>query len=186
MPQTPLSSSTTLLSASEYLKRVDPRTIADLVSQDGDAVGRQEDGSIDLNVLAADAVLAAALVDASGDVEAAAMKGARYTPADLAAIVATQSAARGRLWRMVARLTTGLLYEQRPEGKTRPPAYVERALEQLQELRDGVMIFGTVETADAQTMEATTETSRDVEARNGITFQSRRFFGLRSNRIGPE
>lgn len=174
MAQTPLTSSTTYLSATQFLLRVDRRTVADLCSDTGTAV--------DADALAADANLAAALLDASGEVEAAAMKGARYTPSDLAALT---GAAQARLFRLITRIALGLLYERRPD-KGKPPESYQLALDQLQELRDGVMVFGTVETADAQTMEATTETTQDVEARNGITFISRRFFGRRSNRMDSE
>ena len=182
--QTPLSSTTSYLPVAEFLKRYDVRTIADLVSDTGAAV--------DVTTLSSNANLAAALLDASGDLEAAAMHGAMYTPADLAAIAAaTQvvnnvtvdrtTASQGRLFRIVARLALGYLYERRP-ALGDPPATVGEALKELEQLRSGEMIFGTVETAAAMIQHHEVERPDQVEARNGTTYQAARFFGRRTNR----
>lgn len=173
MAYTPLTSSTTYLGVSEFLKRADARTVGDLVSDDGTRVASSS--------LSGNANLAAALLDASGEVEAAAMKGARYTPADLAALT---GAGQARLYRLVTRLTLVYLYERRPDGREKPSGLLDDVTRQLQELRDGVMIFGTTETADAQVMEATTETAQDVVNRDGTVFQAGRYFGRRGNRFG--
>lgn len=171
MAQTPLTNSSTLLTAAEFLKRIDKRTVADLVSDTGEAV--------DVSTLSADANLNAALLDATGEVEASGMKGGRYRPEDLAALT---GAARARLHRMVARLTLVYLYERRPDKG--PPAELLKVVdEQLDLLRQGEAVFGTDETHDASTMDHEVETSHDVEARNGTTFQAARFFGRRSNRV---
>ena len=174
MAQTPLTNSTSYLSAAQMLLRVDPRTVGDLCSRDGVRVSASG--------LLSDTVLAAALLDASGEIEAAAMKGARYAPEDLVAIAATTGASQGKMFRMIARLALVLLYEQRPDHKEKPTATFQAVQEQLRALEDGISVFGTLETADAQVMEATTETAADVENRRGTTYHARRYFGLRANR----
>lgn len=171
MAQTPLSSATTLCSVAEFLKRCDRRTVCDLVSD--------AETPVDAASLATDANLAAALLDATGDVEAAAMKGGRYSPADLAALT---GAALGRLLRLVSRLAMVYLYERRPDKGPLPEVY-KVVQEQLELLRQGEMIFGTQESFDASREDDTVETSQDVEARNGTTYQASRFFGRRSNRV---
>lgn len=170
MAQTPSTNSATLLSAAEFLKRCDLRTVADLCSDTDEPVAEAS--------LAADPNLAAALLDATGEVEAAAMRGGRYTPADLAALT---GATQARMRRMIARITMGLLYERRPD-KGEPAASYKLALEQLELLRQGEMIFGTVEAADAQIQDHEVENAATVEARNGTSFIARRYFGRRSNR----
>jgi hypothetical protein len=179
--QTPLTSTIPYMSVAEFAKRVDIRTIADLIGDQGARIGLQDDGTIDVATVAANANLAAILLDASGEVEAAGMKGARYTPSDLMLIATTTGAAQGRLFRIVTRLAVGMLYERRPD-KGPPPAAYDQALEQLQQLRDGVMIFGTLETSGAQVMEAKKETRDDVDARNLSSVQASRYFGRRGNR----
>lgn len=171
MAQTPLTSSATLLSAAQFLLRVDPRTVGDLCSRDGTRVTASG--------LLSDTVLAAALLDATGEVEAAAMKGNRYTPTDLAALT---GAGQARLYRLIARLALVYLYEQRPDLKEKPSAVLEEVNRQLEELRSGLMVFGTLETSEAQTMEAVVETAADVQDRNGTSFIARRYFGRRGNR----
>lgn len=170
LAKTPLTASSAYCTVAEMLKRIDRRTVRDLVSDTGEAV---EESSLTTN-----AELLAAMLDASGEVEAAAMKGARYTPADLQALT---GAAKARLCRMLVRLTICFLYERRPDKGPIPEVY-KAALEQLEQLRTGEMIFGTVETSNAQTMDHEVETARQVETRDGTTFQTRRFFGRRSNR----
>lgn len=170
LAKTPLTASSAYCSVDEVLKRIDKRTVADLVSDTGEAV--------EANTLTTNAELLAAMLDASGEVEAAAMKGSRYTPADLQALT---GAAKARLCRILVRLTICFLYERRPDKGPIPEVY-KAALDQLEQLRSGEMIFGTVETHDAQTQDHAVETARNVENRDGTTYQARRFMGRRSNR----
>lgn len=170
MPQEPLSSATTLCGVAEFLKRCDERSVAELVSDTNTPV--------DVSSLATDVNLAAALLDATGEVEAAAMHGCRYRPDDLAALT---GAAQGRLQRLIARLALVYLYERRPDRGPIPEVY-KAVLDQLEQLRGGEMIFGTTETVAASVQDHEVETSAVVESRNGTTFQASRFFGRRSNR----
>lgn len=177
MAQTPLTNSGSYLTPAAFLARCDARTVGDLCSDNGTRITAAQ--------LLTDANLAAALLDASGEVEAAAMKGARYAPVDLLAISTTTGAAQGKLFRMIARLTLAYLYERRPDHKEKPPATILAIEKQLEELRDGIMVFGTVETSGAQTLEAVVETSQDVENRNLTVVQASRYFGVRGSQRGP-
>lgn len=170
MAQVPLTASSAYCTVAEMLKRMDKRTVADLVSDTGAAV--------DSSALTTNAELLAAMLDASGEVESAAMHGGRYRPVDLQALT---GASKARLCRMLVRLTICYLYERRPDKGPIPETY-KAVQDDLKLLRDGEMVFGTVETFAAQSMDHEVETSRRVEDRDGTSFQSRRFFGRRSNR----
>lgn len=176
MAQTPLSqASPGYLTVANFLLRCDQRTVADLVSDDGTAV--------DTSTLATNDKLIAALVDASGLVEGSAMRGGKYSPSDLAALTGV---AAGRLYRLITEIAVRYLYERRPD-KGPAPEMSKLALEELELLRKGESVFGTVETFAAQSMDHEVETSRRVVDRDGTSFQSRRFFGRRSNRAdSPE
>lgn len=171
MAQTPLSvASPGYLSVANFLLRCDQRPVADLVSDDGSPV--------DTTSLSSNDKLIAALLDASGLVESAAMRGARYAPADLSALTGV---AQGRLFRLITEIAVRYLYERRPD-KGPAPEMSKTAMEELELLRQGEMIFGTVETAGAQTQHHEVETSVRVESRDGTTYQGRRYFGRRTNR----
>lgn len=173
MAKTVSTSATTYLSAAEYLKRADLRTVGDLCSDTGSRIAS--------GALPSDANLAAALLDASGLVEQACLVTSRYLPVDLAALT---GAAQGALFRLLSRLTTCLLFERRPDLEMKQPWLWEWTEEQLQKLRDGERIFGFVESEGAGLPTITTETATEVEARNGISVQVERMWGRRGNRRG--
>lgn len=103
-------SATTLLPAAEFLKRADQRTVAKLCSDTDEAV--------EAGALAADPNLAAALLAASGDVEAALVSTGRYTAAQLQALTGTALAA---LYDLIAPFAVVKLYDRRPDRK--PPDF---------------------------------------------------------------
>ena len=171
MAKTVLTSATTLLSAAEYLKRRDWRRVADLVS---DTDARPTEAS-----LASNANLAACLLDATGVCEQAALKGGRYTPADLAALT---GAAQAAMYRLLTHLTDWFIADRRPADNPMPPA-CQWAFDQIGLLEQGQRIFGFQETADAGRTDHEVESDADVVDRNGIVVQAERFFGRRSNRV---
>ena len=81
-----VSNPTSYLPALEALKRVDPRTLADLCNDMGSRIGADANGNVDNTVLMADPNFNALLLSVSGEVESACMVGGRYMPQDLAAI----------------------------------------------------------------------------------------------------
>lgn len=170
MAITPLSNADSYCPVGEALKRADQRLLCELCSDQGSAVAASS--------LLTNANLAAALLDASGDLEAALLVGGRYTPADLAALT---GAALGKLYRLITRLAVCYLYERRPDLGDVPEVY-QKAEEHLEVLRTGKWIFGTVEHANAGRPSHEVERARQVEAREGLAVQAEAYFGRRTNR----
>ncbi len=174
MVKTVETSATSYLSAAEFLKRADLRTIGDLCSDTG--------SRIPAGALLTDANLAAALLDASGLVEQACLTAGKYHPVDLAALTGAGQAA---LFRLISRLTLCLLFERRPDLEMKQPWIWEWVEEQLQKLHEGEAVFPFIETEAAGILSDVTETARDVEARDLTTTQMSRYFGRRGNRNDP-
>lgn len=175
MAKTPATSASSYCSAAEFLKRIDKRTVADLCSDTGTPVTE--------GALAANVNLLAALEDASGDVEAAALMGGRYSNADLAALITDDGVGAAKLRRIVSDLAIAYLFERRPSPDLdRQPQAVERALKFLELLASGERIFGFQEVMDDGVMDDIKETPAIVEARNLPTYIARRLFGRRANR----
>lgn len=133
---TPASSSSAYATGADAVKYFDARFLGDLCADDGTRVS--EAG------LASDAKMAAALEAASGEVESAALKGARYRVADLQAMTGMSL---GLLKRTVCRLAVGsLLWRRSPTGPK--PEMLRDEEERLQALAMGLRIFGFEETQD--------------------------------------
>jgi len=166
---TPLTNSTSLLPVAAYLARCDKRTVARLCSDTGTAIA---DGA-----LASDPNLAAALLDATGAVEAACLVSGRYSPTDLAALT---GAAQAHLYRLLSRLTTLFLWERRPDLEMPMPPLIKEALDELELIRKGERLFGTVEAVDAGVVQSPKMTEAKVRDRAEVSYQSRRLFGNRA------
>lgn len=138
MVMTPSSGSTPYASASDFSERYDIRTIGDLLS--------------DLGVrLPAGQVLTSSrltylLMQASGQVESAAMAGKRYTTEDLAALTGNS---KEYLKGIVCDLVIWILMGRRPTREGGVPEIVKGALEALELIRHGHRIFAFTETQDA-------------------------------------
>lgn len=176
MAKTIASGLTSLCPPAEFLARVDRNSVAQLASDTGIPV---PDGQ-----LAASAVVLAVLRDASGDVEAAALVGEKYTAEDLALIVATPCNARGKLYRIVSDIAWCYLMERRPAKDLPEPPSMKRSLAFLDALSMGTKIFGLVENVDAGHMTHQTTTAAEVEERRGTVVIAQRYFGRRSDREG--
>lgn len=124
------------LSNTNFLTRYDSRTIGDLVSDDGT---RTSAGS-----LANDANLETALEDASGEILSAAMRGERYSEADLAGLTGNGLAF---LERLTADLAIYFLVLRRGKNLAEYPQ-ATRARETLDLLEKGKRIFAIDEAAD--------------------------------------
>jgi hypothetical protein len=138
-------------------------------------------GTRDVAGAAGSTVLATLLKQASGEVEAACLKGNRYRVADLQALTGNSlEMLRG----LVAALALGLLVRRRPDLRRGPFPQAEEARQELGRLAAGEAIFGLQEVADAGEASHEAEDAADVEARNLSSYQARRFFGRRGNRLG--
>jgi hypothetical protein len=164
----------------EVLKRVDVRWCADLCSDTGAKVGSSTDTAAMAAALALDPNFLASIDDACGALEAHCLIGMRYTHADLAAIAASATVARALLWRFLSRLTMCFLWERRPRLEL-PKAY-EEVLKDLEKLRSGELIFGTVQIEQAGLPSSRQESRRDVDRRNLASTRMARFFGDRGDR----
>lgn len=163
------TSSTSYCSASELLKRVDRRTVARLCSDTTTpVVDAQLEGNANLD---------AALLGASGEVEAACLVGERYSPTDLALL---EGAALAFLQDIVAGLAITRLYRRRPNPEMKEPAIAAEARAMLQQIRDGERIFGTDEHADAGVMQHDLMTQQDFETRFDRITAAEEYFGRRA------
>lgn len=174
MPQTPLTGATPYLTAARTWLYKDSRPVLELLTDD-DTIPPEGDAENDATE--AGAVLLAALVGASGEVEEYAMVGGRYLPADLAALTGN---AKGRLEGLVADLAFWRLSKRRwPRLKPEDVSGAAEALAALKRLADGETIFGTVEAVEASIPNVTTldpgDDRRTVRAAG-------RFFGNREPR----
>lgn len=174
MPQTPLTGSTPYLTAARMWLYRDERPVRELLLDD-DTMATEadaEDSGTD-----AGAILLAALVGASGEVEEYAMVGGRYLPADLAALTGN---AKGRLEGLVADLAYWRLAKRRwPKLTEDEVAGVAEAKAALKRLADGETIFGTVEAVDASVPK--TATLDPGDDRRTVRYAGR-FFGNREPR----
>ena len=172
-----VASNTSLLcSVAEFLKRNDERTIGQLCSVTTTPVAS---GS-----LASDPHVLAALGDASGLVESAALRGEKYSGADLALVRDSASMAANLLFRIVSDLAWAFLWENRQNKALNvpPPPSMERSLQWLNDLADGIRIFPIVENMKAGHMDIAEVTPSEVCHRNGVVVQADRYFGERSER----
>jgi hypothetical protein len=82
---------------------------------------------------------------------------------------------------IVAWLAFGRVWARRPRTASEAlPTMVTWAQQQCELLRNGQRIFGFVEHAQAGVMEHERMTAAQIEQRNLISTQARRFFGERS------
>lgn len=179
MSQTVLSSTSTYCTVAQFLIRVDARTVADLISDTG--------SRLDTSSLTSNTTLAALLKAASGEVEAAALVGERYTPDDLRAIAdaATATNATELLADVVAGLALWKVMRRRPDPNRPMPELTREALGFLEKLTGGERIFGTVEASRAGRLTSEVETATQVEARQGMVVIMGRYFGRRGDRSDP-
>lgn len=170
MAKTVLTSATSYLPASEFVKRHDARVLGDLL-QDADA-------RVPAISLPTDPNLAEILLDASGAVESACLRGGRYIPADLAALT---GAGLRFLYRIVDGVAFAMCWERRyPDREL--PAWCKFSFDALDALSRGERILSFQEAADAGRLTHKVETQSDLEKRCGVAIQADRFFGIRSNR----
>jgi hypothetical protein len=171
---TPASSATSYCSVPQFLYYYDWRSVADLVSDLG---ARATQSS-----LTSDPNLAAILLAASGRVESATFRGQRYIidpvsgQNDLASLI---GASASTLQKLVADLAFGFLFERRPNPGVEPPISYQLAIATLDQLRDGELVFGLVETMAAGHSSHLTENAWNAAGRNLSSFVARRYFGRR-------
>lgn len=167
---TPVSHSEPYLSAEEFLARIDYRTVADFLGDDGQRLTRPE--------VLASPVLQTLLMQASGEAEAAALTGGRYTVEDLTGLTGNSL----EYWQgIIAGCALPMLWDRRPNKKP-PELHIEAwAQGKLALLGAGENVLGLADQIEAGNPDSYYETPEDADARVLATFQARRFFGRRAN-----
>lgn len=129
-------------SSSDLITRFDTNLISELISDDHESATASE--------IASSTVVSEALVDASGQVEAAMLCGNRYSPAELAALTGNSL---GLLKKMVCMITIASLCERRvgaiPIEQTK--YYDDKAAKYLEDLRTGKNLFNLTDDEDNRT-----------------------------------
>lgn len=172
MAKTVTSGSVSYASVADLLIRYDERRIRDLVGDDG----RREPTSS----LATSTVLLELLAESSGEVESACLVAEKYTAADLVALTGN---GESLLKRLVCDIAFQFLIDRRgKDGENEKPWRYERALEKLQQLRDGARIFGFQETQNAGHPVEGYRTEAQIQDQALSTYQAQRFFGRRAER----
>ncbi len=173
MAKTSISSSTSYVTVAKMLLMHDARKIGDLLLDTG---AREASGS-----LATNEALLYAIKRASGEVEAACLKGGRYVIADLAALsgmsltVLEGLVAYLALWHCAKRRHKLAL-------KATDLAGVGEAMELLKALASGEAIFSFQEAADAGLPQTETETPAQKDDRGGVATVAERFLGRGTRR----
>jgi hypothetical protein len=178
---TPNSSIVSYCPVTEFLKRVDLRTVGDWASDTGVRVIQP--------ALATDPNVASALMSASGMFEAALLKGQRYQPSDVLLMIGlnpdgssipgfTATAGTAFVYTLISRLAEGELWRRRPDLSPYPPMF-DWAMEQLEELEFGGKILAFLETQAAGIPGHHVDVTTEVEARGLVVTQAKRFLGTR-------
>ncbi len=173
MPQTPLTTATPYLTATQLFNYCDLRTLGDWLSDTGNRLGGTDP---DPTLIAASPVLAELLMAASGELETVALVGGRYTPDDLAALTGAGAA---KLREVVAGLVLRRIFRRRPMKAPPRLEVVEDAEQWMDALSQGARIFSTQEAADAGIPETPIDSPDDARARMLSSTIARRFFGRR-------
>lgn len=150
----------------QMIDRYDVRTIGQLVSDSGIQVNHQD--------LLANAKVLAALVDASGEIEASVLQAKRYTTTDLAALTGNSA---NHLIRITCVIAFGFLWERRPyaddddeNGRGKAEKRARNALEQL---RKGQTIFDVEAVKEAGLPEVNEPSIQRIQQQNLAVDQAR-------------
>jgi hypothetical protein len=163
------------LPVTEYLKRADKRTVADLCSD----VGVRKDPS----TLPNDPNLLAALLDASGYFESQMLKGNRYQPTDIQALPAN-SAGQAFVYRVLKDLTDVFLYQRRPDLAPQDDR-LKWVMELMKGLADGENILPFIESQAAGQGSYPVNTAQDFQNQQLSSRRAFRYYGRRNNFIDP-
>lgn len=157
----------------QFLVRYDQRSLAQLLSDTG----------IDISDVTNEPKLAQLLQEASAILESACLIGERYSTTDLANLAASATNMGQLIAGIVADIAIKRVFMRRPDVTMPRISQIEETERWLAALADGTRIFGFTEAEKAGHMSDTVETPQDVENRNLITFEARRLFGTRGNRL---
>lgn len=171
MAKTSISSLTPYATGADLINSYDVRKIAELASDTGKPLTPGDIQNIADNP-GDNKIIVAALLRGSGDVEAAVLRGGRYSSLDLQALT---GASQGTLKGLVCDLAFYHLRKRRYPDAEDFTGYKE-AKEMLESLRDGQEIFSFQETADAGNMSSFSIRVDSHGRPNTLTARANRFF----------
>lgn len=159
----------------QFIQRVDARTVQEWMSDTGTALTSVQ--------LSASTELSEILKESSAEVEAFCLACQRYTPEDLEQIYNSDSNAGRLLIGVVAGLTLGRVWARRPRTAAEPfPTLTQWARNILEQLRQGIAVFGLLEHQEAGVLSHTIMTPAEVVTRRLATYIGHRYFGRRTDR----
>jgi len=165
-----ISSGTTVyITAAQFLRYFDSRIVAELLSDTGVKVADP----------ANDPTLAELMQAASGEVESYALKGGRYSSADLADLAGGTTNHSFYLRKLVATIVMDSLRSRRSRVGEESLESRKWVLATLKLLGQGEQIFGFVETEEAGTTQADHDNATNRQTRAGISRNASPFFGVR-------
>jgi phage gp36-like protein len=169
---------TAFATGSDLIARYDVRTIGDLVNDDGTAANS---GTI---TGGGNAVINAALEDASGEILAALRQAGRYTEADLTGLTGNSLA---HLKRITCKIAFWHLWERRAswDDDERADAARSDARRALQDLRQGVTIFDLTAPVGAGTPSVSVPTVLEIRQSNLLVDRVRDGGGMYPRRQYP-
>lgn len=158
----------------DLIKRYDIDLIGDLATDE-----RQTQ---DRNDVASDPHVLTALEDASGEVDAALLTGARYTALQLSGLTGTS---QSYLISIVCGLAMAALHERRPEAVDEKviERLTKRAKDAILSLRRGENVFGLQEHIDAGRVTYGGPSAIDLTNRNGLAERMGRYFPSTQSRL---
>lgn len=176
MDVTILGNSTPYCSATIALYYIDTRQWGDALYDNGTRATAAQ--------IIADPTMAELLLSASGEIEMAAVRGARYLPVDLATLAASATASAATLRKMTAWLAfTDAWMRRRPADQV--PQMGVWAYQLLDALGKGEKIFSIQENIEADIPLNGFETSADDWTRASSVYLSLPFWGRRAFTLRP-
>lgn len=164
---TPVSSSTSYCTGAQLVQFYDVRWIGDRLQDAGIRVAGSS--------VPSDPNLAALLLSASGLIESKALRANKYTPADLQALTGASAA---YLQRLTADVAVWMMLTRRNPAVSNLPPGIQMALQTLQDLSDGVTVFGLQEKADAgKKIKVWNQTGQIKGPYNSLTSRTDRYLG---------
>lgn len=189
MAQTLATSTGLYLPVSVFLDIKERRRVLELASDDGTPI-IESDAEDNAKILYA-------IRRAGGTLEAACIRGERYSIQDLKNSIKNihsngvtlvdppegfPTNSQAFVYGLVADLAFGFLAEKRQDLSHEEATAIGRAMALLDEIACGQKILAYAESADAGHMQATLKTPAEIATANGVVYQASRLYGKRSDR----
>ncbi len=166
----------------DLFDRFDVRVIADWISINGNRVGADAQGVVDISVLGINAKVLAGLQSGSGKVESVAFQGQRYSPVDLRTIADSTTNAAALLKDLVCIFAMVFFGRHRISENKAVLFALQEAKAFLEDLLQGKEIFAMGGAAAAGALQSQQMTQCEEYQRFGMSVQYEPFLGQPSDR----